>query len=70
MELAKKHGMAYVETSAKSGEGVNEAFRTIAKKVKDRLQKAGAGEPAASRRQPDTVPIYSRDAKEKKGCCK
>lgn len=39
--LAKKYGMKFMETSAKTGEGVEEAFKTIAEDVLDRLMQTG-----------------------------
>ena len=37
--LAQQNGMAYFETSARKGQGVNEAFENIARQVVERLSK-------------------------------
>jgi Ras-related protein Rab-2A len=36
-EWAEDNGMAYIETSAKTGQGIEEAFETTAKKIHERL---------------------------------
>lgn len=62
--LADKYGMGFVETSAKSGLGVNEAFDTIAKSVVSRLMKSGGyNEPSAG-----TVKVTKKSGN-KKSCC-
>ena len=40
MALAKEFGMAFFETSARSGHNVNETFFHISKTIKDKQQKA------------------------------
>lgn len=40
MALAKEFGMAFFETSARSGHNVNETFFHISKSIKDKQQKA------------------------------
>jgi hypothetical protein len=42
MALAKEFGMAFFETSARSGHNVNETFFHISKTIKDKQQKAAA----------------------------
>ena len=42
MALAKEFGMAFFETSARSGHNVNETFYHISKQIKDKQQKAAA----------------------------
>ena len=57
--------MKFFETSARSGQNVNEAFITLATDVKERLLKAGGGEP-------QTGGINLGQAQKtpgKKGCC-
>lgn len=46
--LAKSFGMSYFETSAKKGTGVEEAFRTIAEQVVERLTKEGGARGGAA----------------------
>ena len=42
--MAKKHGIQYIETSARSGQNVNDAFTKISKIVEDRVCKSkGSG---------------------------
>ena len=36
-EWARDNGMSYIETSAKTGQGIEEAFETTAKKIHERL---------------------------------
>lgn len=40
---AKQNDMAFMETSAKEGDGVEEAFLWIVKEVKERMEKCGGG---------------------------
>lgn len=40
MALAKEFGMAFFETSARTGHNVNETFFHISKLIKDKQQKA------------------------------
>ncbi len=39
---AKEHGLAFMETSAKDGEGVEKAFLWMVREVKERMEKNGA----------------------------
>lgn len=76
--LARDYGMQYFETSAKKGLGVEEAFRSIAESVVDRLSKeggpvagAGAGGAAARPGAAGQVDLSSSAGKkEGGGCCK
>lgn len=57
--------MKFFETSARSGQNVNEAFITLATDVKERLLKAGGGEP-----QTGGINLgQGQKAPAKKGCC-
>ena len=63
--LAQQNGMAYFETSARKGLGVNEAFENIARQVVERLGR----EP----KQADPGPVVVDDKNKGKaggGCCK
>mgnify|MGYP000182468266 CR=1 FL=1 len=62
-ELARKYKMKFIETSAKSGEGVDEAFTMIAGDVMDRLMKNGQFD------DPNTNVKLTANKKSKKGCC-
>lgn len=64
--LADKYDMLFVETSAKTGMGVTEAFDMIARQVLARLRKSGGYAKAD-----DTVKLKKRAAggDKKKGCC-
>ena len=61
--LAQQNGMAYFETSARKGLGVNEAFENIARQVVERLGK----EPKATAEA--AVVIDDSERKSKAGCC-
>lgn len=41
--LAKEFGMAFFETSAKTGHNVHDTFIHISKSIKDKQMKAGGG---------------------------
>mmetsp|Transcript_37237 Transcript_37237/g.75992 ORF Transcript_37237/g.75992 Transcript_37237/m.75992 type:complete len:205 (-) Transcript_37237:185-799(-) len=64
-ELAKKYGMKFIETSAKTGQGVEEAFQMIAGDVMKRLMQNGQFD------DPNTG-VKLKDSKKPKkgGCCK
>jgi hypothetical protein len=55
MALAKEFGMAFFETSARSGHNVNETFFHISKLIKDKQQKAAIANGGGSKtKEPDT----------------
>jgi GTPase SAR1 family protein len=63
--LAQQNGMAYFETSARKGQGVNEAFESIARQVVERLGR----EP---KQVADAAVVVADDKAGKKagaGCC-
>ena len=62
--LAKRYGIRFFETSAKSGQNVEEAFMTLARKVYCRLK-----ETEVVKSDDDTVCIQTR-AEPTKKCCK
>ncbi|ORY27090.1 putative GTPase [Naematelia encephala] len=61
--FAKQHGLLYVETSAKEGWGVVDAFEWTAREVLRRVQKS-----ELDKRRPGGVKLDERQAK-KGGCC-
>jgi len=63
--LAKAEGLLYVETSAKDGSGVEEAFSRTAREVLHRMH--GDGDRRASKQ--DIVRIGSKGQAGKGGCC-
>ena len=65
--LAEEFGISFFETSAKTGDAVEDVFASIARDVKDRLDKEAPGGKGA----PDTTTIrpIKQKVKGKNGCC-
>ena len=66
--FAERHGMNYLETSAKDGNNINEAFLRLAKTINDKVKRGeikGQFQPPIA----PPVPISTNREKEKTGCC-
>lgn len=79
MALAKEFGMAFFETSARTGHNVNETFFNISKTIKDKQQKAAVNNKNTSKQKEladqttrgSILQEASKQNKKKKGeCCK
>ena len=64
--LASEYGMPFVETSAKSKQGVNEAFMTLTKEI---LRHKSRTERARSVSTGSHVQVDTKEEKSKGGCC-
>ena len=66
--LAEEFGISFFETSAKTGDAVEDVFASIARDVKGRLDKEAQGGKGGA---PDTTTIRpsKQKAKGKGGCC-
>ncbi|WWC87037.1 uncharacterized protein L201_001922 [Kwoniella dendrophila CBS 6074] len=62
--FAKQHGLLYVETSAKEGWGVTDAFEWTAREVLDKVKK---GE--MERKKPGGVKLNETEQSTRGGCC-
>ena len=65
-KFAKENNFKYFETSAKTGEGVDEAFRDLVNQI---LANSDKNEEAAKERKSVKIEDNQVDKKKKKGCC-
>ena len=72
-EHAIKHGIMFMETSAKTGEGVEEAFRKsvqeIENKIKENYYDLNSETCGIKKGKTNNISISSEKKKEKRGCC-
>ena len=71
-ELAKEFGMAFFETSAKTGHNVQDTFINISKSIKDKQARAAGTQPVgrpAETRAPVIMGTGPAPEKKKGGCC-
>ena len=72
-EFAIKHGIMFMETSAKTGEGVEEAFRKsvqeIENKIKENYYDLNSETCGIKKGKTNNISISSEKKKEKRGCC-
>jgi len=70
-DWARENGMEYVETSAKTGQGVEEAFERTAKKIHERLLQDREKMAAKRKKQQGSFPSLQLGAARKSagGCC-
>ena len=72
-EYAIKHGIMFMETSAKTGEGVEEAFRKsvqeIENKIKENYYDLNSETCGIKKGKTNNISISSEKKKEKRGCC-
>lgn len=66
--LAEEYDIKYFETSAKTGDCVEEAFTTLVEDVCDRMF-SGAAAAAPAQKGAATVDVSKGDGKKKGGCC-
>jgi len=64
-EFAEKHGITFLETSAKNNSNVEAAFMTMAGEIKSRIAK----KPQVENKNTQKLPIGAAAAKPKDGCC-
>ena len=70
--LAQEFGMAFFETSAKTGHMVQDTFIHISKSIKDKQARSGGGQPAgrpAETRAPVIMGSGPVPEKKKSTCC-
>ena len=65
-KFAKENNFKYFETSAKTGEGVDEAFRDLVNQI---LANSDKNEEAAKERKSVKIEENKDDKQKKKGCC-
>ena len=65
-KFAKENNFKYFETSAKTGEGVDEAFRDLVNQI---LANSDKNEEASKERKSVKIEDNQVDKKKKKGCC-
>ena len=78
MALAKEFGMAFFETSARTGHNVNETFFHISKLIKDKQQKAAVAAGGTTKtkdlneqqRSTQLEDVHGGKKKKKNDCCK
>jgi Ras-related protein Rab-2A len=72
-EFAIKHGITFMETSAKTGEGVEEAFRKsvqeIEKKIVENYYDLNSETCGIKKGKANNISISNEKKKEKNGCC-
>ena len=66
LDLADRYNIDFIETSAKSGENIEEAFMTLATAVIPMLD----GESTASVEVEKTFPLNTNEQSSRSGCCK
>merc|ERR1712166_948540 len=64
-EFAEKHGITFLETSAKNNSNVEAAFMTMAGEIKSRIAK----KPQVENKNTTKLPTGANPVKPKDGCC-